>query len=349
MKNVEICYATNNDYAPLVGVSMLSALVNKSDDTCINFYILNNEVSVTSRLKLKSLCKEFENVSITFHDVKPCIQKLSEYNVARQGKAQSLSSYARLFVSSLISDDVEKILYLDADTIVEDDLSELFETDLTEPVGAVIDILPNFHKKYIGFSQKERYYNSGVLLINLKKWRQQSIEKKLFDHILSGNTNYSFHDQDLINILFKGNIKTLEPKYMTFIPEYSWGKEKILDLTDLDSESYYSDQIVKNAAVQPVIIHLVDSIYGRPWYRYNNNPLKEKWISYLNRTEFKSTFQFNDNHPSIGNKLLKKLYLFGPTFIFRMIYKSRKNKVLFEREKKYERMRELNNGKENFS
>ncbi len=63
-------------------------------------------------------------------------------------------------------------------------------------------------------------------MINLKKWRQQSIEKKLFDHILSGNTNYSFHDQDLINILFKGNIKTLEPKYMTFIPEYSWEKKK---------------------------------------------------------------------------------------------------------------------------
>ena len=95
--------------------------------------------------------------------------------------------------------DVDKILYIDCDVIATASLAEFFNTDLTGKLAAVIkDTSCETNQKILGFKPDEIYFNSGVMLVNLEKFRQDGIEKKLFEVSAEG-----YDDQDSLNIVLK--------------------------------------------------------------------------------------------------------------------------------------------------
>ena len=96
----------------------------------------------------------------------------------------SLSSYARLFLSSMLPKNVEKVLYYDCDTIVVNKLDEIWNIDIDNYyVAGVQDTVSNEIKRAVGINEEFKYINAGMLLINLKRWRKDKIEEKFINFI----------------------------------------------------------------------------------------------------------------------------------------------------------------------
>lgn len=106
--------------------------------------------------------------------------------------------------------DCDKVLYLDIDVLVRDSLKPLWDTDLGDNwLGACIDLFverQNAYKQKIGMADGEYYFNAGVLLINLKKWRQHDIFKMACEWVEQYKDVMQYQDQDILNGLFKGGV-----------------------------------------------------------------------------------------------------------------------------------------------
>lgn len=331
MRPLYICLATDDNYVPLATVSIAS-IIDSNYDSNIEFFILDSGISNKNKSLLKKIVNNGVN-KISFIDVSSNLQKLIELGVNSQGINHSYAAYARFFIIEYLPEYVDKLLYVDCDTCICDSLNKLFNIDLSNFVlGAVLDILPDFHKKNIGFISSDYYFNSGVLLFNCKEWRKENIVLKIFEHLKNINSKYSFHDQDLINIVCKNKIKILPPEYMVFLPEYSWGAKKLNILTKLRKDKYYTTEELLQASENPVIIHYVDGIFGRPWYFNNKGKYDYIWKKYLKLTNLENSFPYKEKKRSLLNKCLINSYYILPKILFIKIYSIRKNRVLRKRE-----------------
>jgi lipopolysaccharide biosynthesis glycosyltransferase len=120
--------------------------------------------------------------------------------------------YSR-FLIPLLKSEIDKAIYLDSDLIVLKDIKKLYSIDLeNKPIGAV----PHFLKY-----KKNPYFNSGVLLIDCKKWRQE----RYIDKLLELGKNYkngAFPDQDILNDCFKNNYKILDNQFNLLNVDVHW-------------------------------------------------------------------------------------------------------------------------------
>lgn len=332
MRPLYICLATDENYAQLATVAITSVFEKNRYATEIEIYILDGGIKEKTKNIMRSLTKKYQR-KIFFVDVTNKLKKLKEMNVNSQGKFGSYAAYSRFFITEYLPDYVDKILYIDCDTCVVNSLNELFSIDMKEyALAGILDILPQFHKKYINFSEQDNYYNSGVLLFNCEIWKKENYTNKIIEHIKNIKSNYSFHDQDLINIICKNKILTLSPKYMVFYPEYKWGEKNIRWLNGFNHE-YYSNEELINALKEPIIIHYVDSIVGRPWYEDNINDYSRYWEEMKAKSPYDDSFTKIVKPSSIRHKILRGIYRYLPLSIFITIHKKRRNKLLTKREK----------------
>lgn len=331
MRPIYVCLASDDNYVQLASVAIAS-IMKSNIQAPIEFFFLDSGLCSENIEKLKKQVEE-KNKKITFVSVLSELENLKRIGANAQGRYQSFAAYARFYVINKLPDYVDKLLYVDCDTCICSTLQELFEEDLqVNWLGAVIDILPDFHKKAIEFDEKDFYFNSGVLLFNVKQWKENDVLKKIESHITLQKCRYSFHDQDIINIVCKGKIKSLKPRYMVFLPEYSWGVKNILQLTDLRKDAYYSDDEINEATENPCIIHYVESIFGRPWYKNCQSRYFDRWFQALTESSFSESFKYTYKRISVKHRMLEIAYYIIPKKSFISLYKKRKNMVLLRRE-----------------
>lgn len=119
----------------------------------------------------------------------------------------SKETYYRLLIGDILPADVHKILYLDPDIVINKDLSELYDVDLTGKVVAAARHLPFFVEKFnlvrLRMKLKSHYINAGVLLINLDEWRNAVTLQEILDYISSSIKRLWLADQDVINKFFE--------------------------------------------------------------------------------------------------------------------------------------------------
>lgn len=332
MRPIYICLAMDDNYVPLGSVAIESLLFNNKEAKDIEFFILDSGISEDNKIILKKQI-ESKNRKVKFYSVLEELKEVEKLGANSQGQFKSFASYARFFVIDKLPTYVDKILYLDCDTCVCDSLTKLFEIDLKENIlGAVIDILPNFHKKNINFNNNDKYFNAGVLLFNCKEWKNEKVLQKIKKILLSKNNTYSFHDQDIINITCKDKILTLSPRYMVFLPEYTWGEKNLLYLTDLSKNTFYNQKELDLAAKNPCIIHFVSGLFGRPWFVNNKGKYDDIWKQYLKKCPFADNYPYIYKKISIKHIMFIIIYELIPKRIFVKLFKIRRNKVLKKRE-----------------
>lgn len=190
-EKINICLSSDNNFAPYCGTAIASILKNANKDDNIYFYIIDNNISSINKEKLLSL-KAIKECNIIFRS--PDIKDIKKYtawvNMNEHKSYTNISVYFRLSVHNLFPE-VDKILYLDCDLIVTKSLKELFDNDIDDYLALAVDnIVVNCYRKNpqkfqffhdylnsIGLDKDTRYFNSGVLLINSKLWREINIEK----------------------------------------------------------------------------------------------------------------------------------------------------------------------------
>jgi len=210
-ENINVVFTIDKNYplyTMLVINSILKHNVSKSDYT---FYVINNNLSSWDELQMKYFVK-YKKQKIVFIKVDAdAINKGKDiYSHTFYCPHVTSIGTVRMMIPRLLPNDVKKALYLDSDILVLKDLKELYDTDLGKYYAAM-----GWDNKYLylprGKKKGFEYFNSGVILMDLDKWRKDDISEKIIDYITS--RTLILPDQDAINKILHGKIKVFDPKW----------------------------------------------------------------------------------------------------------------------------------------
>lgn len=205
-KVIPVFYAADDAYAPLLGVSLLSLISNAKKTDQYKIHVIASNMSSENREKIASL--ERENVAVVFEDLEDKLSALSDRLAIRD--YYSASTYLRIFIANAFPE-YDKAIYIDSDTVVDRDISEMFLTDVGDAlVGAVqenVMLLPVFgeYSEKVLKIPRKKYFNAGILTMNLKKMREIDLEAR-FVKLLSERSFPVAQDQDYLNVLCKDQV-----------------------------------------------------------------------------------------------------------------------------------------------
>lgn len=188
----------------------------------------------------------------------------------------NLTTYFRLVIQDKLPD-IDKVIYLDCDTIVNGSLKELWNTEMGDyAVAGVRDRVNDSIRLYnrLRYPIHDGYINAGVLLINLKKWREFHVFDRAKEIVKAMPKALKNHDQDIINILFHDSKQILPFRYNLL--EYYLYVEEWLYL----DRKYYPEII--DACQNPSIIHFC--MPQKPWHYECINPFKDLYYKYRKMT-----------------------------------------------------------------
>lgn len=204
-ENFLFCIDSNYNFQCYLSIC---SLLNNSEEA-LNIFIIHNqpksfqpykELLISKNQDININIKKFKNSNVNF-------QKF--FNV--DNKHISIATMYRLYLEYYIDTSIEKILYLDADVFAINRFSGAVNETFRKLINSsyvlgAFDVV-NYNKG----TKLKPYFNAGVLFIDLKKWREQNITKKLLEEY-DLNPNYKYHDQDILNNVFKDSFLNIDEK-----------------------------------------------------------------------------------------------------------------------------------------
>jgi lipopolysaccharide biosynthesis glycosyltransferase len=281
---IVIVVACDNHYLPLLAGLMKSIEVNHKTGEKILFFILDDGVSGKNKNQLMTSVSSdvFTIIWVSKKSVIP-----AGMNIPYDNSSYPLIIHMRMFIPYFIPAEYEKVIYMDVDMIVNGEISELWNTDLGEyTIGAVIDVrirefgsraaVANYRE--LGFDASTRYFNTGLLLMNTRKWREQDLTPKIFGCIEANRQYANYPDQYGLNVIFANNWLEIETNW-------SWSAE------DWNPEA-----------------KLIHFIWRKPIYKSYMNEMRyrEMFYKYLSMTKWKGFVPINESR-RLSKKILNKI------------------------------------------
>ena len=276
-------FTINEKYVEPIKTLLFS--ISSNNGKANSFYFIYSDISMSCREELRRFAEEKCGSQVFFiqFPFDEFVETLPTHGT------WSKEIYYRLFAPYLIKD-VSSIIYLDGDTIVTANLSEIqgLEKDNSFIVAGVANDVQEGNLARLNLNTHYTYINSGVLLLNLEKWRNNCSLEELMRLLKSNSYLFAFPDQDFINIIWKDEIKILPIEYNYFI-----------SLTERNREY----PIVK----APKICHYV---FTKPWLDYFEYRTDGPFLKYLwKRGEWKESIRLLIKHRIIRIKSKLKLFL----------------------------------------
>ncbi|MBQ2702144.1 MAG: glycosyltransferase family 8 protein [Clostridia bacterium] len=257
-QTIPVFYAADRNYLPYLAVSVSSLKANANKNHRYEIYVLTSDQELLKTEKLKKY--EEEDFSIEFVDVTAYLEDVK--NSLQLRDYYTGATYYRIFIASMFPD-LDKALYIDSDTVLLGDVSELYNVELSDtligaiPDGAVAAVEEfKIYTKYTLGIDAENYYNAGVVLMNLAAFRKENFYAR-FCNLLKAYKFCVAQDQDYLNVLCKDRV--------TYIGE-EWNRMPIGG----DEET-------------PKLIHY--NLTLKPWH-YENILFSEYFWRYAKETEF---------------------------------------------------------------
>lgn len=302
---MNIVLASDDNYVPLLTVSIVSFLENNHKDFDeINVFILNDGITDQNIKMIKDSLTKYD-CNISFIKTKNIENLNSKIVSLERDNIASFTTYSRLFIGSLIPDNIDKIIYLDCDILIVDSIKQLWDEDISDYYcAAVLDCCNTTIKEMLGISEEDKYINAGVLYINLKKWREDNVEDKFIEFIMNNQNRFYQHDQGIINNTFKNKIKILSPRYnlQGYFQYMSYKVSKKFSCID---NEYYSKEIMDDARKNPIFLHFCAGDFFRPWQN-ENHPYANLYKYYAKLANFESVINYTSNFNS-KQRLFQKL------------------------------------------
>lgn len=262
-KIIPIFFASDINYLPFLSVTLQSLKENANKKYLYKIYILHNDVEEFDQLAIleyndTNFTVEFVDINKKLDEVKNGLQLRDYYSGA---------TYYRIFIANMFPE-YDKAIYLDCDTVVLGDISKLYKYNLKNNyVGAITDkvvssnpIFKKYCKEVLGV-KPSNYFNAGILLMNLKKFREEDFYEKFKDLLLE----YKFRvaqDQDYLNVLCKDQV--------LYLP-YSWNTMPI------GGEEKKTPNIIHyNLTLKPW--HYADIPYAKYFWNYVKNNVYGDYI-----------------------------------------------------------------------
>jgi lipopolysaccharide biosynthesis glycosyltransferase len=255
-----------------MSVSLVSLLENLSKNRFVEVFILESNLSEESKFKINNT---FENYNARLIFVKIEANDFSHFPLRAPIPE---ATYYKLLISQYLPEYISKVLYIDSDTVVMNDISDLFDIDLADfYIAAVKDFSLQNRKQILDIPEEYNYFNAGVMLMNLALFRTNRIQDKMIDFVIkniSKNEVLWFHDQDIFNAVLYDKILSLPYEYNVMSLLF---KKEINNI--LNREDYKSIEFVKR---NPIILHFTGN--PKPWSYFSFHPYKEEYFRYLSKT-----------------------------------------------------------------
>ncbi len=249
--NLLFCFDQN--YQQHFGVAITSVLLNNLSSH-FDVHIITNFMEEKLKQKLDTLSK---NYKCSFHLY--IINNLDKISKLKVSDHVSNATYYRLIMAEILPKHIDKVLYLDSDVVVISPLEELYNIDLE-----------NYFIAASGFSGtlvKSKGFNSGVMVVNLEKWRNEQISTKVIDFATKNRDKLPYHDQSALNRVIKQNYLIIDRK---------WNFQ--VDLSPRKIQKPDDNIALKNAR----IIHYIGS--SKPWYFWISDQRKNIYELYLKKS-----------------------------------------------------------------
>jgi len=273
------------------------------------------EITEANKKKLTGIAEEY-NRKIIFVNMNDYITKL-KLNMG--AKRTPVALYLRLFLSSVIPPTYDKVLYLDCDTIILDSLRKLWDIDMTGyMVAGVKDTVERYYFRKIGLFPSDIYINSGVLLVNLAKWREENIVRKFIEFIDTFDGNVPHHDQGVINAVCNKKKLVISPRYNVYSNMFSFSAKSIRRIYYMND--YYTQRELDIAKKHPAILHFTTGLVGRPWEEYCTHPMKDEFIKVVKQSPWNEDTPLPDSR-RLSLKVFTFIYKNTPRFISETVYR----------------------------
>jgi len=212
---IHLATVTNNTYAKPLAVMLNSLLENKISENPLKIYIITSSLSSKNKSILTKTVGKF-NLKIKFITIDPAI-----YEDFKTVYYLTKETYYRISLPDLLTEKVQKAIYLDGDIIVKTDITELWNINIDNYyLAAVEDFwVKDSRNSHLSIPKGSKYFNAGVLLINLKKWREKQIKNKVIQFIKTNSSRIKFCSQDPLNAIIHDKWLQLDPKW-NFMPHY---------------------------------------------------------------------------------------------------------------------------------
>ncbi len=204
---IPVLFCADRRYCQHLAVAIVSLLKNNTRHQFRLILVLDERDDVTET-QIRRTVEPFRNAAI---DVKAfSVNSFSCFPVSGH---ISLASYLRLFMTQFVDSDIDKLLYLDCDLVVRDDIEDLWKTDVSHYfLAAVPDAYSDNHVK-LGFRNDEEYFNAGVLLVNLVKWRETDVLQRLIRYTEQNSQILRYHDQCALNAVLRNQVRFLPHRW----------------------------------------------------------------------------------------------------------------------------------------
>ena len=307
---MNIVYTFDDAYTEVTLVSIAS-LLNNNDASKLNIIILDGGITINNKEKIKKYILD-KGAKVSFIKM---IDLKEKVNCELDSKGWSPICFVRLFYASILKD-YNKILHIDCDTLIIDNIEELYMTDISDEYGAAcFDCIPRT-KREAGLHKETKYVSNGVLLLNLCKWRNDNVERLFINYMEENDMPHL--DQDVISAVLSKKMVILDPKY-NMMPVTFLYTSLCCELFD-KNEPYYTKKQIDSAVANPVILHLTGNKHiGRPWNPPCFHPYYSKWLEYANNIGYNNI----NNNRGIG--LWMKLTKFK--FMRRLLFEYEKIKI----------------------
>ena len=270
---VDVVLITDSNYMEFTKVAIYSAIENKCPKSQYNFHIMTMELTPNDITELK----KFET-----DDVKISVLEQEEIDLFYiRDTHVSKTALLKYYIPKVLNN-LDKVLYIDTDVLVLQDLNKIFATDITDVyLAAVKDpswFFENMHVVELDLDYRGFYFNSGVMLMNLDKMRKDNMIAKLEEY--TNNHYRTYMDQDALNVLVKNDVKLLDVEANTMNFFFEHNDLKVLaDFYERDWSSF--EDVFSNAT----IIHFASNkkplgalakkdeffyMLQKLWYKYYN-------------------------------------------------------------------------------
>lgn len=295
---VPVVLASNRGFVPYLAVMLQSVLECSSDGYNYDVLILHRDIEQELQDLIKRMGKGRSNVSIRFCDCTNCVKNIP----FRVHHHFSVETFYRYFILDLLKG-YEKVLYLDSDIVVKQDVAKLYQEDVNGFFMAAVkdmDVIgayksdkqqEKYLKQELALKNPLEYFQAGVLVMNLEEMKKNLNSDKMAEVTLK--RDWQMVDQDVLNILCEGKIKFLSQKWNVLM---NWKNCGCSRMDRMKHAPYSLLCEYQEARKDPYVIHYAGG--WKPW----NTPccdFGEVFWDYAKKTPFYETI-LCENHSALA-------------------------------------------------
>lgn len=275
--NVALAFAINDSYVPYFATLMESIRVNANSAKNYDLLVMHTDVSTTNQERLKRIIGNQKSFSVRFLDLSRYSERMKKFFLRGHF---TIETWFRLLMPEILPN-YDKILYLDSDLVTNADVAELYNTEVDNYLMAACRDADtaglyngaeaskkNYIDKVLELKGPFEYFQAGVVLFNLKKFREDYNTDELLE--LAAAKEWELLDQDVLNKLAQGKVKYVD---MAWNVLFDWKHTRITDIISHAPQRLYNEYL--EARKQPKIIHFAGP--DKPWRDLNADFAEMFW------------------------------------------------------------------------